>query len=175
MVVSVKYDELHAPRNTIDQLLTAFPPPDDLNVEEGRILSEKHYYAIQAVIASSQRCSGGARVGSSVAAIEAGQGGILISIQQYRLPMDQHGHPRCHKVVRRRRARSRCCSPVPLAGATGKGASGAADCGGGPGLGADTGRCIGAVGKMPGGNSGGGHVHGRYRGIRSCSRPCCTR
>jgi len=53
MVVSVKYDELHAPRNTIDQLLTAFPPPDDLNVEEGRILSEKHYYAIQAVIANA--------------------------------------------------------------------------------------------------------------------------
>ena len=47
MVVRVKYDERRAPRNTIDQLLDANPMADDLDIEESRIINEKHQYAIQ--------------------------------------------------------------------------------------------------------------------------------
>ena len=52
VVRAVNYDELHAPRNTIDQLLDTHPPPDDLDIDEARNVNEKHQYAIQAIIAN---------------------------------------------------------------------------------------------------------------------------
>jgi hypothetical protein len=52
VVRAVNYDELHAPRNTIDQLIDTYPPPSDLDVDEARSVHDKHKYAIQAIIAN---------------------------------------------------------------------------------------------------------------------------